>query len=67
MKNLLAVPVLGAVAGQRRLVAITHDWALRSGHPSVDAWWETIAPLLAEHGFTGARRGREPTVARRSV
>lgn len=39
-----------------KLVTLTHDWALRHGHASVDAWWESIAPRLAAAGFTAAER-----------
>lgn len=39
-----------------RLVTLTHDWALRRAHPSVDAWWTSIAPMLEAAGFSAAER-----------
>jgi ubiquinone/menaquinone biosynthesis C-methylase UbiE len=39
-----------------QLVTLTHDWALRHGHASVEAWWAATAPRIAAAGFTATER-----------
>lgn len=39
-----------------RLVTLTHDWALRQGHATLDAWWADLTPRLSAAGFTDLRR-----------
>ena len=39
-----------------QLVTLTHDWAVRHDHPSVEAWWTATAPRIQAAGFAATER-----------